>query len=210
MTRLVEYHIRGGGDRWDVFCAMPEHPKTILDVGCGEGNGFAIKRQQGSYVVGIDSDPAVLEHGHNLDELHILNVETDPLPSGSYEVIALLDVLEHMIDPWTVLRRLRPLLAEDGVIVASIPNLRQVRILIKLALGRWDYDRDSGTVSRPHIRFFTRRTIRTMFAEAGYRDVRFFFPRQTFHLRGAERMLNALTFGRLADLLYGSYTVAAR
>jgi hypothetical protein len=47
MTRLVESRDPIGGDRWDVFCAMPDHPKTILDVGCGVGKGFQAKRREG-------------------------------------------------------------------------------------------------------------------------------------------------------------------
>jgi hypothetical protein len=78
-----------------------------------------------------------------------------------------------MMDPWTVLKRLKPLLADGGVVVASIPNVRQIRMVIMLALGRWDYVQGAGTVARPHIRFFTLKTIKDMVVEAGYNDVQF-------------------------------------
>jgi 2-polyprenyl-3-methyl-5-hydroxy-6-metoxy-1,4-benzoquinol methylase len=202
------------GERWDVFCALPQDPGSILDVGCGVGLGFQTFKRRGVRVVGIDNDPnAVRQAAENLSEAVLLDVERDPWPEsflGAFDVVAFCDALEHLVDPWAALGKVRALLTEQGVVVASIPNVRQVRVVAKLALGRWDYVKGAGTVQRGHLRFFTRRTITDMFDEAGYEGVKFFFPRQTFHLRRPERLLNSITVGRFADLLYGSYTLSAR
>jgi len=168
----------GGGERWDVYAALPRDPRAILDVGCGEGGAFAPYRADGTYLAGIDFDPALLAvAGTRMDETQALDLERDAFPAawmGAFDVVACCDVLEHLRDPWTVLARLRPLLAPDGVLVASIPNIRQWRQLAKLVLGRWEYPEGMGTDQRDHVRFFTRRTIDLMFAEAGYAAPRYY------------------------------------
>jgi len=88
--------------------------------------------------------------------------------------------------------------------------VRQIRVLTKLAPGRWDYDQGHGVLNREHVRFFTRRTIRHMFLESGYTEPQFYFPRSTWHLRPPERRADQLTMGKLSDFFFGSYTLAAR
>ncbi len=66
------------------------------------------------------------------------------------------DVLEHLQDPWAVVRRLQDLLRPGGVLVASIPNIRNYRVLRSLIFrGRFDYVA-SGILDRTQLRFFTR------------------------------------------------------
>jgi 2-polyprenyl-3-methyl-5-hydroxy-6-metoxy-1,4-benzoquinol methylase len=206
------------GERWDLHCAMPPGVRSLLDVGCGTGNGFAGLRERGVRVVGVDHDAGVVAEAQRvLDEARVLDIETAAWPSefsGAFDVVAFADSLEHLRDPWAILRSARGLLAPGGVVVASVPNVRQVRVVAKLALGRWTYVDGPGTMSNSHLRFFTERTARDLFAIAGYEDVRCHYPRRTFHLRRPERTLNALTggvlAGLLAGLLYNSLTVSGR
>lgn len=193
------------GERWDVFCALPARPNAILDVGCGTGMGFQTYRERGCRVVGVDIDEeALAEAFPRLDETYLHNVEADVWPqafTGAFDVIAFCDCLEHLVDPWAVLQSVRPLLTPRGVVVASIPNVRQARIVVKLLLGRWEYQPGAGTVQRGHLRFFTRRTVIDMFNEAGYETPRFYFPMKTFHLaRRLEQFLHLSMLGRAPDL----------
>lgn len=201
------------GERWDLFCAIPEGARSILDVGCGSGKGFQSYRASGVRLVGVDYDPGSVAQARGyLDDARTHNIERDQWPddfSKAFEVVAFADCLEHLVDPWSALRSVRSLLAPGGVVVASIPNARQIRVVTKLLLGRWEYVNAAGTVQRDHVRFFTRQTIIDMFVEAGYQEPKFFFPRETFHLSGIERALNTATLGLATDLLYGSYTVQA-
>jgi hypothetical protein len=106
--------------------------------------------------------------------------------------------------------RVRALLRPGGRVIISVPNVRQIRNLLKVGvLGRWDYTRDDGVLFESHVRFFTRRSLRSALLESGYREPRFYYPRRIFHLYRPERILNTVTFGALADLLYNSLTVSA-
>jgi 2-polyprenyl-3-methyl-5-hydroxy-6-metoxy-1,4-benzoquinol methylase len=210
-TQMNDYE---PGERWDVYCAMPTNPASILDVGCGTGHGFATYMKRGVEVVGVDIDEEALREARDqLSEARLFDVTVEPWPErwrGHFDVVAFCDCLEHLRDPWAVLKRVREVLAPGGRVVSSIPNVRQIRIVAKLGLlGAWDYKNiGAGTIQRDHVRFFTRAGVRDMFDEAGY-ETRFYFPRQTFHLTGPEKVLNRWTGGYLADLLYGSYTTAS-
>jgi 2-polyprenyl-3-methyl-5-hydroxy-6-metoxy-1,4-benzoquinol methylase len=165
ITREPEYVTREPefGERWDVFGVVPQRTYSILDVGCGTGLGFQTLRRRGVRVVGVDFDAGCIEQARErLDEARVFNVEGDEWPVewyGQFDTIAFNDCLEHLIDPWRVLANVHPLLSPDGVVVASIPNIRQWRLIVKLVLGRWDYNIGMGTQQREHVRFFTRKTI---------------------------------------------------
>jgi DNA repair ATPase RecN len=65
------------------------------------------------------------------------------------------------------LRRVHPFLAEDGAIVASIPNVAHGSVRLALLAGEFRY-RAQGLLDESHLRFFTRESIRDLFEETGY------------------------------------------
>ena len=64
------------------------------------------------------------------------------------------DVLEHLLDPATVLTSSLELLRPGGSIVISIPNVAHGAVRLALLQGRWNYT-DTGLLDKTHIRFFT-------------------------------------------------------
>ena len=103
-----------------------------------------------------------------LDRVIVGNVEQIDLPYENYfDCVIFADVLEHLVDPWRMLRRAKTLLRRDGVIVASIPNVQHSRVLINLFFGRWEYEQ-FGIMDSTHLRFFTRKSIDTLFQSTGY------------------------------------------
>jgi SAM-dependent methyltransferase len=206
--------LASSAERWDMHCAMPADAGSLLDVGCGTGRGFAGLRERGLRVVGVDHDPDVVRAARQvLDDAVVLDVDGGRWPpefAHTFDVVAFADCLEHLRDPWLVLRSVRDLLTDRGLVVVSVPNVRQVRVIAKLALGRWTYVEGPGIMSNSHLRFFTERTLRDLFRVAGYTDVTCYYPRRTFHLRRPERTLNTVTGGLLAGLLYNSLTASAR
>jgi 2-polyprenyl-3-methyl-5-hydroxy-6-metoxy-1,4-benzoquinol methylase len=150
-------------------------PRRVLDVGCGGGATDAeLKRRfPGSAVVGIEAVPAAAECAEaRLDQVIRANAETldfaaAGIAAASFDLVIVADVLEHMLDPWHMLEKLRPLLAPGGRVLASIPNVRNLWLLEKIVRGGFDYG-DEGLLDITHVRFFTLSEMRAMFADTGY------------------------------------------
>ncbi len=157
--------------RPEVAALVPASCRRVLEIGCGEGQLGRLLRARGHSVTGIEllSDAAERARVH-LDRVVTADVERDglPFPPGSFDAIVFADVLEHLVDPWRVLREAVEVLAEDGVVVASIPNVQNLDVIRRLLRGRWDY-RERGILDFGHLRFFTLKTIRALFAQADLR-----------------------------------------
>ena len=143
----------------------------FLDVGCASGRlGEAIKKfRADSSVNGIELDPgAIALAWKRLDRVFDLDLK-DPLPEleGPYHCITCCDVLEHVADPWRLLRSLTSQLAPGGQLLASIPNIRFFPVLFDLVWkGRFTY-RGSGVLDATHLRFFTLFEMKKLFESAG-------------------------------------------
>lgn len=92
----------------------------ILDVGCGAGLFFDTLEAFGR-VEGIESDPiAVAQSGRWRDRIHLGELATFR-SDGAYDLILMLDVLEHMQQPEVSLRQGVELLAPGGTMVITVP-----------------------------------------------------------------------------------------
>lgn len=153
--------------RPEIVAIVPDDAKRILDVGCGAGaTGLEImNRNIGSEVYGIEINDFVA----NLAKNHYKSVEsTDvetldlPFPTEYFDVILCNDVLEHLRDPWNVVRKLATHLKPSGYIIGSIPNITHTEAILPLMLGSFPYV-DAGILDRTHLRFFTPQTVHTLF-----------------------------------------------
>jgi SAM-dependent methyltransferase len=141
----------------------------VLEVGCAGGAMGRLLRSRGHHVTGIELVSEMAERARRwLDRVETADVEIDgfPFPPESFDVLVFADVLEHLIDPWRVLREAVAVLVDGGMVIASIPNVQNLDVLRRLLRGRWDY-RERGILDRGHLRFFTLRTIRDLFEQAG-------------------------------------------
>jgi SAM-dependent methyltransferase len=154
--------------RPEVAALVPPRCHRVLEVGCGCGELGRLLRRRGHHVTGIELVPEMAERARRwLDSVVTADVERDgfPFPAASFDALVFADVLEHLVDPWRVLREAVELLAEDGVVVASIPNVQNIDVLRRLLRGRWDY-RERGILDIGHLRFFTLHSIRALFVQA--------------------------------------------
>ena len=92
----------------------------ILDVGCGAGLFFDALEPFG-HVEGIESDRvAVGESGRWRERIHLGDIET-ATTSGAFDLVLMLDVLEHVRHPKNMLRRAASLLAPHGQMLVTVP-----------------------------------------------------------------------------------------
>ncbi|MEC0171901.1 glycosyltransferase [Paenibacillus graminis] len=149
---------------------------NILDIGCACGGTLLeIKnRYNRSNLYGIESNKYSAEVASMICEVKSLNVETNDLPYENefFDYIIVADVLEHLINPWEVVRNLKRFLKKDGRLLISVLNVMHLSVVRKLLTqGRWKYE-DAGTLDRKHLRFFTYESLQEMLIQQEYIDIK--------------------------------------
>ncbi|AJH01821.1 hypothetical protein LF65_05299 [Clostridium beijerinckii] len=105
----------------------------------------------------LDKVSSILKYSINND-LNFIEDWIDKLPDNYFDFIVCQDVLEHLIDPFKVLRILKGKLLPRGKFLISIPNVSHNTILMQLLKNRFDY-KDVGILDRTHIKFYTKETF---------------------------------------------------
>jgi len=136
-----------------------------LDLGAEDGSLAAIWRGRGRYLLLLDVDPAML---HGSPEPSVAaDAARLPLRDGSFDVVVLSALLEHVVDPAAVLAECRRVLREGGRIVAYVPwdgavvPLKRWARRIGIGLGPL-YD----GLAPGHLRRYKRAGLRALFAAA--------------------------------------------
>jgi 2-polyprenyl-3-methyl-5-hydroxy-6-metoxy-1,4-benzoquinol methylase len=160
--------------RREIAPHLPARIGRFLDVGCGNGTTSAFIRHhhpEVEWAGGVELFADAAEKARSvLDQVWCGDLEqsgfdTEIAPQ-SLDLILCLDVLEHLVDPWTVVKRLSPLLKPEGRLIISIPNIRNWKFIRKLFFNGDFHYRDAGLLDRTHLRFFVRATAIEL-AEAG-------------------------------------------
>lgn len=157
--------------RPDIQSLVSEEAKVILDVGCGAGAmGAALKERNDAEVWGIEIIANIAEKAvPRLDKVLSMPVEqaVNELPDDYFDSIVFADVLEHLYDPYSLLKNIKGKLKQNGEVIASIPNIRFWAAIVQILEGKFPYS-ESGIFDFTHLRFFTRVGIADMFVGAGY------------------------------------------
>jgi SAM-dependent methyltransferase len=149
---------------------MPEHSR-VLDIGCGSGTvTLEANRDKSNAVLCIEPDHAraAISASRGLEVICALADEELLRERGPFDVIVFSDVLEHLSAPADLIEMAATALAPGGFIMASVPNVAHWTVRLKLLFGRFDYT-SSGIMDATHLRWFTRKTITSLFESQGLR-----------------------------------------
>jgi 2-polyprenyl-3-methyl-5-hydroxy-6-metoxy-1,4-benzoquinol methylase len=97
----------------------------VLEAGCGEGYGAAALRERASHVVAIDGDPAAATHAsRSYPQIDVVRADLQrlPLPDSAFEVVANLQVIEHLHDQESFLTECARVLRPAGTLLLTTPN----------------------------------------------------------------------------------------
>ncbi len=193
--------------RSEVFPLIARTHDDVLDMGGGVGaTSRALKRAGLANRISLwDFDAASVEDASASREFEYvervdLNAPSTWPEKRRYDLILLLDVLEHLTDPWQSLRAIAARLSPRGEIIISLPNVRDVSVVGPLVLrGTWRY-RDNGVLDRTHMRFFTRRSMLEMLERSGLAVVEVRAIRNPLR-----KLINLLSLGLLSDFTAKQY-----
>ncbi len=174
MYKYIENAIENYNENSSHGLLLKHIPKNsrVLEFGCGKGV-FAsyITETLGCTVTGVDISEEAIEFAEaHIDTAIVADLESKGwqklIPQKDYDVILCADLLEHLSSPERFLVQAGKLLAEDGKILFSVPNLAHADVLVNLFSGRFNYT-DIGLLDTTHIHFFAKDNILQMFSNAG-------------------------------------------
>lgn len=133
-----------------------------LDMGCGLGNSLIAARDHGFDGLGVESSRECLKICQDAG-LRVLHDEQTP--TGVFDLISFWESLEHMVDPAQMLMSCHPLLADNGVLAFTIPNLDSPL----LRAQRGDCSVVHGGYDTPgHINLFGSAQVRHLLERCGF------------------------------------------
>ncbi|WP_184728963.1 glycosyltransferase [Saccharopolyspora phatthalungensis] len=138
--------------------------KRVLDLACGEGYGAALLAAEGAEVVGVDIDPATVEHAqHNYGSrdvsFHIGSIIDAELLADAkpFDVIVCFEAIEHVEDHDAVLRLVKSRLVQGGLFLSSTPDTAV-------------YSHEHGNDNPYHVKELTAKQYETLL-EGAFRHV---------------------------------------
>jgi SAM-dependent methyltransferase len=166
----------------DLLGLIPVKAAKLIEIGCSYGalaREFKKISPHCHYIgVEIDSHYSELAKRH-CDLNYITDIEsvdeTFWAEHSDRDCWIFGDTLEHLKNPWIVLKKIRQVIPKFGSVVVCIPNVQHWSIQVKLSIGDFRYQ-DSGLLDKTHLRWFTRQTMIEMFHQTGFR-VDHGFPR---------------------------------
>jgi len=134
---------------------------SLLDVGAASGIFLNLARRAGYDATGIEPSARLVADAERLYGLKMFCGSAEQFPPGRiFDVVTLLDVLEHVTDPGAFLGTVARFLAPGGTLVIVTPDIAS--LAARLLGGRWWHYRAA------HVNFFNRRSLERLLAAHGF------------------------------------------
>jgi 2-polyprenyl-3-methyl-5-hydroxy-6-metoxy-1,4-benzoquinol methylase len=169
--------------------------RTLLDVGAGAGLLIAEAQRRDLVATGVEPSRALVDSARRVNGVELVQgfFPHPQLAGRTFDVICLVDVIEHLTDPLQLLRHCTAALSPGGLLVVVTPDVGSLTAKL-LGIRWWHY-------RLAHVGYFSKRSMRRAAAGAGLvpmAEVRakWFFTVEYI----AKRLTRYLPIGRLNGL----------
>jgi 2-polyprenyl-3-methyl-5-hydroxy-6-metoxy-1,4-benzoquinol methylase len=148
-------------------------PAKTLELGAAHGGFVALLRRAGFDATGLELSPWIAEYARHTFGVPMLQgpVERQPLPPGSFDLLAMMDVIEHLPDPVGTLAACAGLLKPDGVLVVQTPEFVEGKTLAQMHSAGDAFLEQLRP--KEHLYLFSRRSVAELMKRVGLPHVTF-------------------------------------
>ncbi len=134
----------------------------LLDVGCSIGRLPRLARERGYDVLGLELGARAAQHARDVYGVEVREerLEACAFAADVFDVVTLIETLEHVPDPRGMVREIHRILRPGGAFLVGVPNLRSLGVL---ALGS-----TARTFNRNHLHYFDSGTLGRLLKEEGF------------------------------------------
>jgi 2-polyprenyl-3-methyl-5-hydroxy-6-metoxy-1,4-benzoquinol methylase len=149
-------------------------PAKVLELGCSHGSFVALLRQAGYDAAGVEMSPWVVEFGQKTFGVPISvgPVEALDIAPSSLDVIALMDVLEHLPDPVATMAHCLQLLKPDGILLIQTPQFNEEMDYTALVDTNARF-LEMMMIPDEHLYLFSERSVTRLFQRLGAEHIQF-------------------------------------
>lgn len=194
--------------RYDLISFMEKELKslTILEIGAGSGATLLELKQSGfaEKIYGYDIVD-ICKNKNEFEQFVVGNIEQEQFPfNEKFDIIILADVLEHLIEPEMVLKKIVPYLKDNGSIYISLPNIRYFKAVYQIFFkGNFKYE-EEGVLDKTHLRFFCKKNMKQLINKTeAFNIVK--IESNLLHTKSRKGLLNSLTFRLFEEFLSQQY-----
>ncbi|MBI2251208.1 MAG: class I SAM-dependent methyltransferase [Armatimonadetes bacterium] len=144
---------------------------NFLDLGCGFGNLLEMAGCRNFIPYGVEISPFAAKYPKEKwkDNIVIGEFKENLFPDNFFEVVTLIEVIEHLTSPIEILKNIYKVLKDNGIILIATGNVESLPAKV---LGKfWDYYLIPG-----HIYYYSPNTISRLLKLAGFKIKRIFPP----------------------------------
>lgn len=145
---------------------------SVFELGCALGGNLMYIKwlNRSAQLTAVELNTSAAAIAKNYGDISVMDVEEIDFDAleGKFDYVIAGDLIEHLKNPWSLVKNLAKVLKPNGIIAVSIPNVAHVSNVYNLLNGLWNY-KDAGLLDRTHLRFFTRDSMIRMFDEAGFK-----------------------------------------
>lgn len=195
--------------------------KNVLEIGCGRGD-LSLKLKENGIAISITGiepfykDDVQINKFKNFYFDSIENViNSNYLNGEQFDLLVLGDVLEHLVDPWLILKNLvNDYLKPGAVVIVSVPNFRNLQTLATVIFKNTFKYAESGVLDKTHLRFFCKKDLTHLIINSGLGlekiTPNFQHKKLVYFKKNRLRLLNQLTLNLIPFWLTDQMIAVAR
>ena len=155
--------------------------KTLIDLGCGQGIFIEAANNEGLKAVGMELNLKLAAEARNRTGSQIINGNVCEIEKigCKYDIVSMLDLIEHLEDPVALLKSAHRILNNDGYLIVYTPNHKALIVQVAKYLHKiFCIDKFIDPIFNDvHMVYFDKKTLKIALERCGYKIDKVFFYR---------------------------------